>query len=190
MFSRCRETGYAHCAVAFCAALALLACQREGRDFRVQPPALEAVKNRPEVTVESSRDGKIARVTNWYENNAYAISEGKQLYQDFNCAGCHAHGGGATGPPLMDANWIYGSDPAEVYASIRHGRPNGMPAFEGRIPESQIWEIAAYVRSMGGLAPSDAAPGRGDEMQGKPPENSVELQTPKESRPAGNHEPP
>ena len=43
------------------------------------------------------------------------------------------------------------------------GRPNGMPSFRGRIPEDQIWQLVAYVRSLSGLrAASDAAP-RGDD---------------------------
>src|SRR5689334_2564830 len=46
-----------------------------------------------------------------YQGNAYALSQGKHLFEWFNCVGCHAHGGGAIGPPLMDADWIYGSAP-------------------------------------------------------------------------------
>ena len=33
-----------------------------------------------------------------YENNAYQLSQGKRLYDWFNCKGCHASGGGASGP--------------------------------------------------------------------------------------------
>jgi len=71
------------------------------------------------------------------------VSEGQRLFEAFNCVGCHAHDGGGIGPALMDAKWIYGGDPAEVYGSIMYGRPNGMPAFNGRIRESEAWEIAA-----------------------------------------------
>src|ERR1044071_3848683 len=46
------------------------------------------------------------------ETNAYAIAEGKRLYTQLNCVGCHANGGGGMGPPLMDDKWIYGSAPA------------------------------------------------------------------------------
>jgi cytochrome c oxidase cbb3-type subunit III len=175
MFLRCRESRRAH-AAALCILLALSGCKREERNFRTEPSSLEMVKSRPEVTVQPGQHGSSARVTNWYEENAYAMSEGKQLYQFFNCVGCHAHGGGGIGPAFMDPVRIYGSEPAQIYSSIRYGRPNGMPAFGGRIPEAQIWEIAAYVRSMSGLASADAAPGRSDEMKGKSPENSVDEQ--------------
>jgi cytochrome c oxidase cbb3-type subunit 3 len=99
-----------------------------------------------------------------YEQSAYAVSEGKRLYMAYNCVGCHAHGGGAIGPALMDSEWIYGSRPEQIYSDIVQGRPNGMPSFAGKIPEYQVWELAAYVRSMSGQLPSDVAPSRSDEM--------------------------
>jgi len=102
-----------------------------------------------------------------YEANAYAISEGQRLYNWFNCVGCHAHGGGAIGPPLMDDVWIYGSEPANIFASIVEGRPNGMPAFRGKIADYQVWQIVAYVRSLAGLEPTSATPARDDHLQPK-----------------------
>jgi cytochrome c oxidase cbb3-type subunit 3 len=89
--------------------------------------------------------------THPYINSRHAINEGKRLYSWFNCVGCHANGGGGMGPPLIDATWIYGSTPANIYSSIMEGRPNGMPAFYGKIPEQEAWKIVAYVRSLGGL---------------------------------------
>jgi len=100
-----------------------------------------------------------------YEGNAYHISEGKRLFTWFNCVGCHAHGGGDSGPPLMDDKWIYGGEIDQIYLTIVQGRPNGMPAFGGKIPSQQIWEIAAYIRTMGGHGPKAARPGREDHMQ-------------------------
>jgi cytochrome c oxidase cbb3-type subunit 3 len=99
-----------------------------------------------------------------YEESAYAVSEGKRLYSAYNCSGCHQHGGGGIGPALMDATWIYGSRPEQIYSTIVQGRPNGMPSFGGKIPDYQVWELAAYVRSMSGQLPSDVAPSRSDEM--------------------------
>ena len=80
-----------------------------------------------------------------------------------NCTGCHAHGGGAIGPPLMDDNWIYGSQPDQIFATIVEGRPNGMPSFRGKLPDYEIWQLAAYVRSLSGQTPKHAAPGRDDD---------------------------
>jgi cytochrome c oxidase cbb3-type subunit 3 len=99
-----------------------------------------------------------------YNYNAYAISEGKALYNQFNCVGCHSNGGGGMGPPLMDDKWIYGSDPASVFASIVEGRPNGMPSWRGRIPNYEVWRLVAYVRSMSGQASKDASSGRDDHL--------------------------
>ena len=78
----------------------------------------------------------------------------------------------------MDDNWIYGSEPGNIFATIMQGRPNGMPSFRNRIPEYQAWEIAAYVRSLSGLLPADVAPNRMDEMDVKPPESTMPRQTP------------
>jgi len=116
-----------------------------------------------------------------YSTNAYAVNEGKRLYSWYNCEGCHARGGGGIGPPLMDATWIYGAEPANIFATIVQGRPNGMPSFRGRMPEYQVWQLVAYVRSMSGLLRKDVAPSRDDHIQAKKPEQSQEKATPRES---------
>jgi cytochrome c oxidase cbb3-type subunit 3 len=78
----------------------------------------------------------------------------------------------------MDNNWIYGSQPGNIFATIMQGRPNGMPSFRNRIPEYQVWELVAYVRSMSGLLPSDVAPARPDDMAVVPPPASMPHQKP------------
>jgi len=52
------------------------------------------------------------------------------------------------GPSLMDNEWIYGGRLTQIHQTLVEGRPNGMPAWGGKIPDPQLWEIAAYVRSM------------------------------------------
>jgi cytochrome c oxidase cbb3-type subunit III len=116
-----------------------------------------------------------------YEENAYGVSQGKTLYNQYNCSGCHFQGGGGIGPPLMDADWIYGSRPENIFETIAEGRPNGMPSFGGKIPTDQIWQIVAYVRSMSGLLRKDVAPGRSDAMQVRPQEQSTEKARPVQS---------
>jgi cytochrome c oxidase cbb3-type subunit 3 len=64
----------------------------------------------------------------------------------------------------MDSEWIYGSHPDQIYSTIVQGRPNGMPSFGGKLPNYQVWELVAYVRSMSGQLPSDVAPSRSDTM--------------------------
>ena len=107
-----------------------------------------------------------------YEGNAWAINQGERLYEQYNCVGCHFHGGGGIGPPLMDEDWIYGSSPANIYTSIAEGRPNGMPSFGGHIPDAQIWELTTYVRALGGFEPKPAMSPRSDEMQARRAEES------------------
>lgn len=116
---------------------------------------------------------------NPHEENAVAVAEGKRLYRWYNCNGCHAAGGGAIGPALMDDKWIYGHQPEQIVATILQGRPNGMPSFAGRIPEDQVWKIAAYVRSMSGQLRSDIAPSRGDALSSGPPEQRRDKEHPK-----------
>jgi cytochrome c oxidase cbb3-type subunit 3 len=105
------------------------------------------------------------------ESSAYELAQGKQWYRWYNCVGCHAQGGGSIGPALMDDQWIYGSRPDDIFATIMDGRPNGMPSFRGRIPEAQAWQLVAYVRSMSGLVSADVATSRAEGMFGAPPEN-------------------
>lgn len=52
------------------------------------------------------------------------------------------------GPSLADGRWHFGGTPGEVFQSIYEGRPDGMPAWGGRIADDQIWRLVAYVRSL------------------------------------------
>ena len=113
-----------------------------------------------------------------YTKNAYGQSEGKRLFSAFNCTGCHANGGGGIGPALTDDKWIYGSEPEQIYSTIVEGRPNGMPAFGGRIPSQQVWQIVSYIDALAGQVPQDAAPGRNDDMSVTKHENRIEYATP------------
>lgn len=155
--------------------LALAACQREERDTRPQSALGSGEQPTPVTTLEpggqrpSPTDNKAAS----FEANAFHLSEGKRLFGWFNCSGCHANGGGGMGPALMDEKWIYGSSMESIHATIRDGRPNGMPSFRKKIPDDQIWELAAFVRSLSGKASSAAAPSRNDAMMAHPSENRM-----------------
>jgi cytochrome c oxidase cbb3-type subunit 3 len=98
-----------------------------------------------------------------------------------NCSGCHFQGGGGIGPPLMDSEWIYGSEPENIFETIVEGRPNGMPSFRGKLGNDQIWQLVAYVRSMSGLLPKDVASGRNDDMQVRSQEQSTPKAAPRQS---------
>jgi cytochrome c oxidase cbb3-type subunit 3 len=108
-----------------------------------------------------------------FENNAFAIAQGQQLYGWMNCVGCHSHGGGGMGPALTDAEWRYGGRIDQIATSIAEGRPNGMPAWRGKLTGEQIWQLAAYVRSLSGQVPKDAVGARTDTMSNTPPQSQT-----------------
>lgn len=166
-----------------CAALCLsqVSCEREERGFRVDPPASSRINSKTLSDLQPGQTQAITGVKNEYEENAYALSEGKRLFSAYNCNGCHALGGGGMGPPLIDDKWIYGGRPEQIFSTIVEGRPNGMPSFRGKIADFQVWQLAAYVRSMSGQVPKDAAPARPDHMQAKPAESSTQREPVKDS---------
>jgi cytochrome c oxidase cbb3-type subunit 3 len=152
-------------------------CQREAR--QLHPTAAAAALSSGVVVSELRPGGTppgIAAELLDDQQNAYALNEGKRLFDAYNCSGCHAHGGGAIGPALMDDRWIYGSEPANVFATIVEGRPNGMPSFRRKIPDFQVAQLAAYVRSMAGLTGHLSSPGRNDAMNVKNDENTLDPQ--------------
>jgi cytochrome c oxidase cbb3-type subunit 3 len=83
-----------------------------------------------------------------YYNNAEAVNTGKRLFQQYNCSGCHSNGGGGMGPDLLDDVWIYGGRLEQIHQTLVDGRPNGMPSWGGKVPDEQLWQLSAYVRSM------------------------------------------
>jgi cytochrome c oxidase cbb3-type subunit III len=187
--TRCRDiVSVGTLAVALALIPGGLSCKREERGFRVDPPsarpasAIRVTDLVPGTQPTSQPVAlEIGPIRNDYEQNAYAMSEGQRFFTQYNCSGCHANGGGGMGPPLMDEDWLYGSRSEQVYASIVQGRPNGMPAWAGRLPEEQVWKLVAFVRSMSGLAPADAAPARQDHMKSAPPPNTIDYQPPTEA---------
>ncbi|HSU20156.1 MAG TPA: cytochrome c [Acidobacteriaceae bacterium] len=141
-----------------------LACKREQRIFDPGSVGAQVADGTALNSVSAAATPPRPSISK-FEDNAYAVSEGKRLYSAYNCAGCHSvGGGGAIGPALSDAEWIYGSRPDQIFSTIVQGRPNGMPSFSGKLPDYQVWELVAYVRSLSGQLPSDIAPARSDTM--------------------------
>jgi cytochrome c oxidase cbb3-type subunit III len=83
-----------------------------------------------------------------YFDSRQAVVDGKRLFTQYNCSGCHSNGGGGMGPSLMSGKWIYGGRLEQIHQTLVEGRPNGMPSWGGKIPDPQLWELAAYVRSL------------------------------------------
>ena len=171
--------GWALCAMAAC--IAISGCEREARRYREIPAASTRAAGVRETPLQPGKPDTGKPALSPYQENAYGQAEGKRLFGAMNCSGCHAYGGGGIGPALMDDKWIYGAEPEQIYATIVEGRPNGMPAFGGRLPAQQVWQIVAYVQSMSGMVPRDAAPGRDDDMSVKKPELRQDRELPKQT---------
>ena len=182
-------TRHALVAVAVVAA-ALAGCEREKRDFTSPPesPARDAKRSGAILPGGGPPLKPGAQPTpdrSFLDENAYAVNQGKRRFRWYNCSGCHGGGGGGgMGANLMDAKWLYGHQPGAIYASIVEGRPNGMPAFGGRIPDDQVWQLVAYVRSLSGQLRKDVAPSRSDSLAGAPPENTRDDVTPRPEKAA------
>lgn len=157
--------------------VALSGCDRERREMRESPPATD-VSGRVQVTeLQPGAEIPVTHVSAFQENR-WAVSQGQIYFMQFNCAGCHSPGGGGgMGPPLNDSEWIYGSEPQNVVATIVEGRPNGMPSFRGKINDTQLWHLAAYVRSLSGLVPRDAWPSRSDHLTQTSPAHKPEYRS-------------
>jgi len=160
MSSRCRVS-----VIVLACLLAASGCDREARDPRGTPlpegaPVLAAV-------LDPAREDPRAHD---YMDNAYQVSQGQTYYHWMNCSGCHANGGGGMGPALMDNEWRYGSSMESIVDTITRGRPGGMPSFAGKMTSQQIWQVAAYVRTLSAHDRQDVRAGRAESINtGEPP---------------------
>ena len=81
-------------------------------------------------------------------HDADAARAGAVVFED-NCASCHGEGGiggyenGA--PRLTDKTWIYGGDRAALAKTLHNGRAGVMPAWSGRLTDSEIRQLTLYV---------------------------------------------
>lgn len=104
-----------------------------------------------------------------YANDPAALQDGRRLFDWYNCSGCHGgHAGGGMGPSLRDPVWLYGNRDDQIFDTISHGRANGMPAWGTKIPQDQIWELVAYIKSMGTPNEPDPPNEPADEMVPNP----------------------
>lgn len=160
---------------------------RHPRQYRADPPVASALDrfrlmpNRiggtpPEVYFALGKP---------YETTAYDLSQGKRLYSWFGCSSCHGDGRGGTGPSFLDGWWLYGSEMVSVVASIRDGRPHGMPAFGNKMTSDQIWQLAGYVRTIGAYSAQYTAPSRNDDKHARPAENRAPAASLFEEGPVG-----
>ena len=131
------------------------------------PPPGNMVEGNRQSLLQPGPLRPVRAVRNPAGDGAETIEAGKRLFNQFNCSGCHAAGGGAIGPALMDDQWIYGSSAANIFWTIIEGRPGGMPAFGGKmgIDATKKWPSEGVTREFPKkLVMSEAADKRGAEI--------------------------
>ena len=78
---------------------------------------------------------------------------GAEIFAD-NCSDCHGEGGEGMrevgAPNLADAIWLYGGSPEAIEHSVRYSRYGQMPAWNTRLTEAEIRQVAVYVHGLGG----------------------------------------
>ncbi len=86
-------------------------------------------------------------------HDAKLIPAGQQIFAE-NCAACHgetAKGSKEFGAPdLTDAIWLYGSSEADIAKQVRKPQHGVMPAWEVRLGDTTVKQLAIYVHSLGG----------------------------------------
>jgi cytochrome c oxidase cbb3-type subunit 3 len=111
------------------------------------PPTLAPVGPIPGPGITG--ENAASAVQNPYAGDPSALEQGRQLFIQMNCYGCHGgRGGGGMGPSLRDQTWIYGNTPADIFDSISQGRAKGMPAWGTQLPPDVIWKLVTYIQSL------------------------------------------
>lgn len=86
-------------------------------------------------------------------HDASAAAKGEPLFAA-NCVACHGDQGQGLrevgGARLNDAIWLYGGDKASIVAQISKPRQGVMPAWDSRLDDVTLKELAIYVYSLGG----------------------------------------
>jgi putative copper resistance protein D len=103
--------------------------------------------------------------------NAASIAPGMSIYRT-HCASCHGPTGAGDGPAMQERRRRLAdlrSPPAsrrhagELYWLVSHGMPErGMPGFDGRLGESERWDVINFIRALGAAAGS---PGLGGQVE-------------------------
>ena len=141
-------------AIRRCLMICAIACAvADGAGCRKQSTMLASAGALPQnayfIGPQPGPDHPLPQAVNPYAHDASILPQGRQLFVQYNCSGCHGdHGGGGMGPSLRDTLWYYGGDDASVFASITEGRQHGMPSWGSKLPREQIWMLVSYIKSL------------------------------------------
>jgi len=98
-------------------------------------------------TAQSQRQASVPEA-NPYTTGA-DIEQGRRLF-DGRCAGCHAKGGvGDRGANLAQPTLVHAPDDASLFRVISRGIPGTEMPSTHLATDREIWQLAAYVRSLG-----------------------------------------
>ena len=103
--------------------------------------------------VPAPADQQKPKKLNPFTGDEAAIKEGRQLYLQSGCPGCHGSGGGgamAGATPFIRDAWKFGVDDGTYFKVIKGIYPGQtMPAVFGAVlTDEQVWKIIAWIRSI------------------------------------------
>jgi mono/diheme cytochrome c family protein len=101
-------------------------------------------------TVVAVAQNAAVKKLNPFTGQTEAIQQGRTLWLQYGCSGCHGvMGGGGMAMPVSDDTWKFGSDDETMYKIIKGQIPaQTMPKIFGAMPDEELWKIVAYVRSV------------------------------------------
>jgi cytochrome c oxidase cbb3-type subunit III len=94
------------------------------------------------------------------------LEAGKGAYLQ-NCAACHGQNAeGMVGPNLTDEYWLHGGEVNEVFKTVKYGvTSKGMVAWQGKLSDDQILEVASYLLTLQGTKPANAKAPQGEKAK-------------------------
>ncbi|MEO7189958.1 MAG: PQQ-dependent dehydrogenase, methanol/ethanol family [Vicinamibacterales bacterium] len=98
-------------------------------------------------------------IVNPLAGNTTAIQAGARLF-DRSCAQCHGTAGigDVRAPALNTGRFSHGGEDADVFHSIKAGVPRTEMDPNPDLSDQQIWQLVAYIRSLGPAASATPAP--------------------------------
>ncbi len=87
---------------------------------------------------------------NPFTGDAEMVAEGRTLYFQVGCQGCHGGGGGGgMATSVIDDAWVFGSDDDVLFRLIKGEIPEQtMPTVYSVLEDDEVWQILAFIRSV------------------------------------------
>ena len=118
------------------------------------PPPLElAARTPPPAAAEPGPTPASAAAPsrlNPFTGDADMAAEGRTLYFQVGCQGCHGGGGGGgMATSVIDDAWTFGSDDEVLFRLIKGEIPEQtMPTVYSVLEDEEVWKILAFIRSV------------------------------------------